>query len=167
MWYVGASGDYPNQTVTAATPVTSSTTFNYLSGIPYLKTATFTLGITGSNLFNPVYNQNQISFASSFFATINTGSNTPNFNDTLLLNVARTLTANTNSGQNSPTFTVTATKPGKSSATSGTVTLTSQKVNSYASAQSTNTVEPFLDEARRYGDFQTTSWDSTAASNRR
>jgi hypothetical protein len=163
MWYVGASGDYPNQTVTAATPVTSSTTFNYLSGIPYLKTATFTLGITGSNLFNPVYNQNQISFASSFFATINTGSNTPNFNDTLLLNVARTLTTNTNSGQNSPTFTVTATKPGKSSATSGTVTLTSQKVNSYASAQSTNTVEPFLDEARRYGDFQTTSWDSTAA----
>jgi hypothetical protein len=101
------------------------------------------------------------------FTTINTGSNTPNFNDTLLLNVARTLTANTNSGQNSPTFTVTATKPGKSSASSGTVTLTSQKVNSYASAQSTNTVEPFLDEARRYGDFQTTSWDSTAALDRR
>jgi hypothetical protein len=121
MWYVGTSGDYPNQTVTAATPVTSSTTFNYLSGIPYLKTATFTLGITGSNLFNPVYNQNQISFASSFFSSLSTGSNAPNFNDTLLLNVTRTLTANTNSGQNSPTFTVTATKPGKSSATSGTV----------------------------------------------
>jgi hypothetical protein len=162
MWYVGTSGDYPNQTVTAATPVTSSTTFNYLSGIPYLKTATFTLGITGSNLFNPVYNQNQISFASSFFSSLSTGSNTPNFNDTLLLNVTRTLTANTNSGQNSPTFTVTATKPGKSSATSGTVTLTAQKVNSYVSAQSTNTIEYFLDEARRYGDFQTTSWDNTS-----
>jgi hypothetical protein len=83
LWYVGEASDYPNQTVAAATPVTSSTTFNFLSGIPYLKTATFTLGITGSNLFNPVYNQNQISFASSYFTTINTGSNTPNFNDTL------------------------------------------------------------------------------------
>lgn len=163
MWYVGGASDYPNQTVTAATPITSSTVFNFLSGISYLRTATFTLGITGSNLFNPVYNQNQISFASSFFTNINTGSNTPNFDDTLLLEIDRTLTSNTNSGQSLPTFTVTATKPGKSNASSGTVTLANQKVNSYISAQSTNTVEPFLDEARRYGDFQTTSWDSTAA----
>ena len=162
LWYVGGTSDYPNQTVTAETPVTSSTTFNYLSGIPYLRTATFTLGVTGSNLFNPVYNQNQISFASTYFSTLNTGSNTPNFDDTLLLTVTRTLTANLNSGQNFPTFTITGTKPGKSNASTGNVTLVSQKINSYTAAQSTNTTEPFLDEARRYSDLQTTSWDSTA-----
>lgn len=161
LWYVGGLTDYPNQTVTATTPTTSSTTFNFLSGVPYLKTATFTLGITGSNLFNPVYNLNQISFASSFFSALTTGSNAPNFNDTLLLTTTRTLTSNINSGQNFPTFTVTATKPGKTNASSGTITLTGQKVNSYSSAQSTNTVEFFLDEAKRYGDFQTSSWTST------
>jgi hypothetical protein len=161
LWYVGGLTDFPNQTVTAATPVTSSTTFNYLSGIPYLKTATFTLGVTGSNLFNPVYNQNQISFTSTYFSTLTTGSNSPNFNDTLLLTVTRTLTSNLTSNQNFPTFTITGTKPNKSSATTS-PTLVSQKVNSYTSAQSTNTTEYFLDEARRYGDFQTTSWDNTA-----
>ena len=162
LWYVGGASDYPNQTVTAATPVTSSTTFNYLSGIPYLKTATFTLGVTGSNLFNPVYNQNQITFASSYFSNLSTGNNSPNFDDTLLLTTTRTLNTNLSSGQNFPTFTITGTKPGKSNASTGNVTLVSQKVNSYTSNQSTNTTEPFLDEARRYGDFQTTSWDSTA-----
>jgi hypothetical protein len=161
LWYVGGAGNFPNQTVTAATPVTSSTTFNYLSGIPYLKTATFTLGVTGSNLFNPVYNQNQISFASTYFSTLSTGSNSPNFNDTLLLTVTRTLASNLTSNQNFPTFTITGTKPNKSNATTS-PTLVSQKVNSYIFAQSTNTTEYFLDEARRYGDFQTTSWDNTA-----
>ena len=161
LWYVGGAGDFPNQTVTAATPVTSSTTFNYLSGIPYLKTATFTLGVTGSNLFNPIYNLNQISFASTYFSTLSTGSNSPNFNDTLLLTVTRTLASNLTSNQNFPTFTITGTKPNKSNATTS-PTLVSQKVNSYTSAQSTNTTEYFLDEARRYGDFQTTSWDNTA-----
>jgi hypothetical protein len=166
LWYVGGVSDYPNQTVTAATPVTSSTTFNYLSGIPYLKTATFTLGVTGSNLFNPVYNQNQISFTSTYFSTLSTGSNSPNFNDTLLLTVTRTLASNLTSNQNLPTFTITGTKPNKSNATVS-PTLVSQKVNSYAFAQSTNNnntqTEVFLDEARRYENLQTTSWDSAAA----
>ena len=161
LWYVGGAGDFPTQAVTADTPITSSTTFNYLSGIPYLKTATFTLGITGSNLFNPVYNQNQVSFTSTYFSTLTTGSNSPNYNDTLRLNVTRTLTANLSSGQNSPTGTVTVSKPNKSNQSTN-YTLASQRVNSYSSAQSTNTTEYFLDEARRYGDFQTTSWDNTA-----
>jgi hypothetical protein len=161
LWYVGGAGDFPTQAVTADTPITSSTTFNYLSGVPYLKTATFTLGITGSNLFNPVYNQNQVSFTSTYFSTLTTGSNSPNYNDTLRLNVTRTLTANLSSGQNSPTGTVTVSKPNKSNQSTN-YTLVSQRVNSYSSAQSTNTTEYFLDEARRYGDFQTTSWDNTA-----
>ena len=161
LWYVGGAGDFPTQAVTADTPITSSTTFNYLSGIPYLKTATFTLGITGSNLFNPVYNQNQVSFTSTYFSTLTTGSNSPNYNDTLRLNVTRTLTANLSSGQTSPTGTVTVSKPNKSNQSTN-YTLASQRVNSYSSAQSTNTTEYFLDEARRYGDFQTTSWDNTA-----
>jgi hypothetical protein len=162
LWYVGGAGDFPTQAVTADTPITSSTTFNYLSGVPYLKTATFTLGITGSNLFNPVYNQNQVSFTSTYFSTLTTGSNSPNYNDTLRLNVTRTLTANLSSGQTSPTGTVTVSKPNKSNQSTS-YTLAAQKVNSYSSAQSTNTTEPFLDEARRYGDFQTTSWTSINA----
>ena len=166
LWYVGGAGDFPTQAVTADTPITSSTTFNYLSGIPYLKTATFTLGITGSNLFNPVYNLNQVSFTSTYFSSLTTGSNSPTYSDTLLLNVTRTLTSNLSSGQTSPTGTVTVSKPNKSNQSTS-YTLAAQKVNSYSSAQSTNTTEYFLDEARRYSNFLTAtasiSWASGSA----
>jgi hypothetical protein len=162
LWYVGGAGDFPAQSVTADTPITSSTTFNYLSGIPYLKTATFTLGITGSNLFNPVYNLNQVSFTSTYFSSLTTGSNSPNYNDTLRLNVTRTLATNVTSRTNNVTGLVTVSKPNKSDQ-SVSYTLTNQGVNSYTTAQSTNTTEYFLDEARRYSDFQTSTWNSGSA----
>jgi hypothetical protein len=161
LWYVGSS-DFPAQSVTADTPITSSTTFNYLSGISYLRTATFTLGITGSNLFNPVYNLNQVSFASTYFSSLTTGSNTPNYNDTLRLNITRTLATNVTSRTNNVTGTVTVSKPNKSDQTVS-YTLTNQGVNSYTAAQSTNTTEYFLDEAKRYSDFQTSTWNSGSA----
>jgi len=163
LWFMTGSTNYPNQTVTTATPTTSSTTLNYLSGVSYLKTATFTLEVTGSNLFNPVYNQNQISFTSTYFTTLSTGSNTPNFNDTLLLTVTRSLNSNLNSGQSSPTFAITGSKPGKTNSTTS-ATLVSQRINSYTGSLSTNNTnsqsETFFDETRRYTNLNTSSWAS-------
>jgi hypothetical protein len=163
LWFMTGSTNYPNQTVTTATPTTSSTTLNYLSGVSYLKTATFTLEVTGSNLFNPVYNQNQISFTSTYFTTLSTGSNTPNFNDTLLLTVTRSLNPNLNSGQSFPTFAITGSKPGKTNSTTS-ATLVSQRINSYTASLSTNNTnsqsETFFDETRRYTNLNTSSWAS-------
>jgi hypothetical protein len=166
LFYVGGAGDFPSQTVSTPVSVTSSTTLNYLSGIPYLRTATFTVGFTGSNLFNPVYNLNQISYTSNFFATLTTGSNTPNATDTLLLNVTRSLNASTHSGIIAPTATLTATKPNKSNATS-VFNLSTSRVNSYTAAVSTNNAnsqtDVFVDEAQRYTNLNTVGWASGSA----
>jgi hypothetical protein len=162
-FYVGGASDYPNQTLSGGTSVTSSVTFNYLSGIEYLRTANFAVSFTGSNLFDPVYNLNQCSLASSFFTTLNTGSNTPQYNDVLRLTANRSLLATTHSGQANPTCTITATKPGKSNATLA-VTLSNTKINSYTSPVSTNSnnsqTDVFVDEARRYTNLNTAGFAS-------
>jgi hypothetical protein len=165
LFYVGGAGDYPNQTLSGGTSVTSSVTFNYLSGIEYLRTANFAISFTGSNLFNPVYNLNQCSLTSNFFSTLNTGSNTPQYNDVLRLTANRSLLATTHSGQANATCTITATKPGKSNATLA-VTLSNTKINSFTSPVSTNNnnsqTDVFVDEARRYTNLNTAGWASSS-----
>ena len=163
LFYVGGAGDYPNQSISSPTCVTSSTTFNYLSGITMLRGATFTIGFTGSNVFNPVYNLNQCSLTSSFFSTLTTGSNTPQWNDILQLTVTRTLAATTHSGQSTGTGNITISKPGKSNVATS-YTLSNSYINSYTSAQSTNNNNTqndiFVDEAQRYTNLQTAGWAS-------
>ena len=164
-FYVGGASDYPNQSISSPTCVTSSTTFNYLSGITMLRGATFTIGFTGSNVFNPVYNLNQCSLTSSFFSTLTTGSNTPQWNDILQLTVTRTLTATTHSGQSTGTGNITISKPGKSNVATS-YTLSNSYINSYTSAQSTNNNNTqndiFVDEAQRYTNLQTAGWASAS-----
>lgn len=158
--YVGAdpSADFPNQTVTTPTSETSSVSLKYLSGIPHLSSATFAIGFTGSNLFNPVYNTDQISFTSTYFSTLNTGSNSPQFGDSLILDVTRTLLINKSSGITNPDALITATKPGKTNITS-TFTLATRRVNSYGTADTQGDSQSilFLDEDYRMSDLQDSS----------
>ncbi len=171
LFYVGAdpSTDFPNQTVTTPTSQTSSVSLKYLSGIPYINTATFAIAFTGSNLFNPVYNTDQISFSSTYFSTLNTGSNSPQSSDTLRLDVTRTLLANQSSGITNPDALITATKPGKTNATS-TFTLATRRVNSWGTVdtQGNSQIAFFLDEDYRMSDLQDSSltWlESSALTN--
>jgi hypothetical protein len=163
LFYVGGAGDFPNQSISGVTCVTSSTTFNYLSGITMLRDATFTVGFTGSDLFNPVYNLNQVSLTSSFFTTLTTGSNTPLWNDTLRLTSTRTLAATTHSGQATGTGNITVSKPNKSNVATS-YTLSNSYINSYTAAQSTNNNNTqndiFVDEAQRYTNLQTAGFAS-------
>jgi len=170
LWYLGSGTNYPNISVTAQSPVTSSTSFNYLSGITYLAGATFDLAITGSDLFYPIYETGNVHFNSTnFSANLATGSQTsdqPQYNDILELDVQRSLKQNINTAQSSPTGTVTVEKPGKSDA-SATYTLTQMFVNSYTSADnagSTNSgnshAEAFLHESHRLNNLQGGVWNS-------
>lgn len=159
-------GTYANPSVTTGTITSGSVTYNDLSGVKYLKTATFNIPSTGSDLFNPVYNLNQFSFSSTytFDNNITTGSkvsDTPQFGDILELEVNPTLSAGLSSGQNAPTGTVAVTKPGKTGTYNASYTLTPQKVNSYVSDPATTTNEPFLGESKRYTNLNTSTWTST------
>jgi hypothetical protein len=165
LFYVGGLGDYPNQSTTVPTCQTSSTTFNYLSGITMLRTSTFTINFTGSNLFNPVYNLNQVTLTSSFFTTLTTGSNTPQWDDTLRLSVTRSLLPTTHSGQLLSSGSITVSKPGKSNVGTS-YGLSNSYINSYTASVSTNNTnaqtESFLDEARRYTNLNTSTWASSS-----
>ena len=165
LFYVGSITDYPNVTIPLFTASLANITYNWLSGIQYYKTADILLTTSGSNLFKPVYNQNQVSFTSTYFSTLTTGSNTNASTDVLILtNASRSLTANLSSGVTIPTATVSMSKPGKSNVTSNTNLGTGLFVNSYSSAQATNNsntqVEYFLDEAYRMTDLQTAAFAS-------
>ena len=163
LFYVGGVSDFPAQSVSNFTSSLSSITFNYLSGVQYYKTADIVLSLTGSNLFSPVYNQNQTQLSSTYFTNVSTGSNSPNWDDILTIDVTRTLAANLSSGQSAGQATATLTKPNKSNVTSN-VNLGNIPINSYSSAQATqgNTqIEYFLDEEYRMEDLQTDSWTST------
>jgi hypothetical protein len=159
-------GTYANPSVTTGTITSGSVTYNDLSGVKYLKTATFNIPSTGSDLFNPVYNLNQFSFSSAytFDNNITTGSkvsDTPQFGDILELEVNPTLSAGLSSGQNAPTGTVAVTKPGKTGTYNASYTLTPEKVNSYVSDPATATNEPFLGESKRYTNLNTPTWVSS------
>lgn len=161
IFYVGGGSDFPAPSLTTQSVVVSGQSYNYLSGIAYLSAATFGIGFTGSNVFNPVYQLNQVNLNSAYFSSIDTGSNSPFYTDTLRLYVNRSLEINKNSGQSGITGTITIAKPQKTSATA-TVTLTTDKVNSYTSAPATNNIEYFLDESRRYANLNTSTWNSTS-----
>ena len=166
LFYLGSGTDYPNPSITNGTITSGSVTYNELSGVKYLKTATFNIPATGSDLFNPVYNINQFSFSSTYTNNITTGSkasDTPQFGDILKLEVAPTITPGLNSGQNAPTGTATVTKPGKTGTYNVSYTLTPTKVNSYVSDPSTAINEPFLGESRRYTNLNNAGWTSTNA----
>lgn len=157
-------GTYANPSVTTGTITSGSVTYNDLSGVKYLKTATFNIPSTGSDLFNPVYNLNQFSFSSTYTNNLTTGSqaaDTPQFGDILQLEVNPTLTAGLSSGQNAPTGTVAVTKPGKTGTYNASYTLTPKKVNSYVSDPATTTNEPFLGESKRYTNLNTSTWTSS------
>lgn len=157
-------GTYADPSVTTGTITSGSVTYNDLSGVKYLKTATFNIPSTGSNLFNPVYNLNQFSFSSTYTNSVTTGSqaaDTPQFGDILQLEVDPTLTAGLSSGQSAPTGTVAVTKPGKTGTYNASYTLTPEKVNSYVSDPASTTNEPFLGESKRYTNLNTPTWTST------
>jgi hypothetical protein len=157
-------GTYADPSVTTGTITSGSATYNDLSGVKYLKTATFNIPTTGSDLFNPVYNLNQFSFSSTYTNSVTTGSqasDTPQFGDILELEVNPTLSAGLSSGQDSPTGTVAVTKPGKTGTYNASYTLTPQKVNSYVSDPATTTNEPFLGESKRYTNLNTSTWTSS------
>ena len=166
LFFLGGGSDYPDPSISVGTIVSSSATYNDLSGQKYLKTADFTIPSTGSNLFNPVYNVNQFSFSSTYFTNETTGSqasDTPQYGDTLELGIVRSLTAGLSSGQSAPTGTVAVTKPGKTGTYNTSYTLTPQLVNSYVSDPSTAINEPFLGESRRYTNLNNPGWTSTNA----
>ena len=166
MW-VGSSTHYPNPTVTPGTVTSGSVTYNFLSGIRYLKTATFTVPGQAGNMFNPVYKVDNVRWNSSYWAGSplggTTGTDTPNFADTLSFTKDLDLVAGTNSGQSAPTGTITVFKPGNLSTNSSAFDLSHTPVNSYVSAQSTAKVEQFLDEDKRVESDYSTSWTSNSA----
>lgn len=141
----------------------SSVQYNYLSGVPYYRTATFKVALTGSNLYNPVYSLTQASLASTYFNTINTGSTSPAVDDVLNVDISATINGNTNSGQTIPTATVTLFKPNGLTAASS-VTLGAFRINSYNTKQSTGQIEYFLDEYYRLSsltDFDVNEYPSS------
>jgi hypothetical protein len=167
MFYVGPVADYPTVSITNSSSSVSASALNYLSGVDYYKTATITVDVTASGVYRPVYTDgNQISYTSTYFSTINSGSATPSTNDTLQLQVKPTLNANLNSAQNSGSFTIAITKPGKSNVTQ-TIYMGNRAINSYTSPQSTNNnntqSETWYDEAWRVDDLSGTTWVSSSA----
>lgn len=178
IWFATNSTDYPDQTVFATASV-SSATLKYLSGMAYLSgSSTVNVMVSASNLHNPVYNSTPISFALSnpTIGSISaTGSvTTPAHGASVVVTSSFSLTtANlvaSTPWTTNPSVVVTATKPGKSSAGSGTVTIYSRPVNTYANPASgttndSNTItELFLDEYYRLGNLKSGSL-STYASN--
>ncbi len=164
LFFLGGGPDYPDPSISVGTITSGSVTYNALSGIEYLKTATFNIPATGNNLFNPVYNINQMSFTSIYTNSITTGSkasDSPQFGDTKIVEIAPTITAGLSSGQNSPTGTAVVTKPGKTGTYNASYTLTPTKVNSYVSDPSTAINEPFLGESRRYIALDNSAWNSS------
>ena len=162
LFFLGGGPDYPDPSISVGTITSGSVTYNDLSGKQYIKTATFSIPATGSNLFNPVYNINQISFSSTYTNNITTGSqasDTPQLGDKKLVEISPTLSVDKSSGQNFPTGTAVVTKPGKTGTYNVSYTLTSTKVNSYVSDPSTAINEPFLGESRRYTSLNNSAWN--------
>ena len=163
MW-VGSSTHYPNPTVTPGTVTSASVTYNELSGIRYLKTATFTVPGQAGNMFNPVYQINNVQWRSTYWTNVlggTQGSDTPNFGDTLNYTADIDLLANINSGQSAPDATIRVFKPGGLQTDSSAFDISHTPVNSYVSAQSTAKIEYFLDEDKRVESDYATSWTST------
>jgi hypothetical protein len=165
MW-VGSSTHYPNPTVTPGTVTSASVTYNELSGIKYLKTATFTVPGQAGNMFNPVYQVDNVQWRSTYWTNAlggTSGTDTPNFGDTLNYTKDLALLSNLDSAQSAPDATIRVFKPGDLQTDSSAFDISHTPVNSYVSAQSTATVEPFLDEDKRVTSDYTTAWTSTNA----
>lgn len=172
IWFAtNTVNDYPDQTVSATASV-SSANLKYISGMAYLSgSSTVQIQLNANNLHNPVYNANPISFAfsnptvGSISATgsASTPSHSYQLAITTSLNVTTANQISSAPWTTNPTFVVTATKPGKSSTTSGTVTVYSRPVNTYSNPASgtTNDVntstELFLDEYYRIGNLKSGS----------
>ena len=166
LFWVGNTTHYPNPSVTPGTVTSASVVFNYLSGIEYLKEATFTIPGVANNMFNPVYEIGNINWQSSYFSNTSGGTtavDTPQFNDVLNFTKDLSLTANINSAQSPPTANIKVEKPGKTDVTSNNFNISHQRVNSYFSPQSTNTLEKFLDEDKRDTGFTQVAWTPSAA----
>ena len=165
LFYAGDNTAFPSPSFTSAPALlqSSSVTYNYLSGIPYYKTATFQIDFDSQDLFNPVYTTgNQASVTSTYTNTATVNRTNPLHTDTLSASLNGDLevdlSANKSSAQSLATATVSLNKPNKSSVTSN-VTLGDKRVNSYSSAQSgqdsNSQIEYFLDEEQRMTDLET------------
>lgn len=172
IWFAtDTANDYPDQTVSATASV-SSANLKYISGMAYLSgSSTVQVMLNANNLHNPVYNPTPISFAFSnptIGSISSTGSaTTPSHSYQLAittsLNVTTADQVSSAPWTTNPTFVVTTTKPGKSSTTSGTVTVYSRPVNTYSNpaagtSNGSNTItELFLDEYYRLGNLNSGS----------
>lgn len=178
IWFATGTTDYPDQTVVASASL-STATLKYLSGMAFLSgSSTVNVMLTANNLHNPVYNTTPISFAFSnptVGSISSTGSvSTPSHGQQITLTSSFNITtANlvaSTPWTTNPTFVVTATKPGKSSVNSGTVTVYSRPVNTYSNPASgttndSNTItELFLDEHYRLGNLKSGSLSTYASS---
>ena len=171
--FAGANGSTFNPTPTvspgsiagnASGQITSgSVTYRFMSGVPYLKTADFTIPMTAENMFLPVYQESNVNYISTtFFGNAptpggTTGADAPNFNDSLSDSKVIPLKSNVISGITLPTCTVRVFKPGHSEVTSTSVTLSNTPVQSYAADQTGN-AETFRDETQRLEQDYSTAW---------
>ena len=178
LWYANeTSNDYPDQSVVASASV-SSANLKYLSGIPYLSSSTVMVSLTASNLHNPVYNSTPISFAfsnptiasPSATGSVSIPAHNTNISLSLSVNNSTADLISSSPWTTTPSLVVTVTKPGKSNANSGTVTVYNRPVNNYSNPASITTngsntiVENFYDEYYRLGNLKSGSL-STYASN--
>lgn len=176
IWFATGTTDYPDQTVAASASI-STVTLKYLSGMAFLSgSSTVNVMVTANNLHNPVYNTTPISFAfsnptvGSISATgsVTTPAHGAQVTVTSSFNITTANLAASTPWSTNPTFVVTATKPGKSSATSGTVTVYGRPVNTYSNPASgttnaSNTItELFLDEYYRLGNLKSGSLSTYA-----
>jgi hypothetical protein len=177
IWFATGTTDYPDQTIAASASI-SSATLKYISGMAYLSgSSTAVVKLTANNLHNPVYNSTPISFAFSnpTIGSISaTGSaTTPSHSYQLAITSSVNVTtanqvASSSPWTTTPSVVLTATKPGKSSVGSGTVTVYSRPVNTYSNPASgttnySNTItELFLDEYYRLGNLKSGSLSTYA-----
>ncbi len=174
--FVGANGSTFNPTPTvspasiagnASGQITSgSVTYRYMSGVEYLKTATFNIPMTAENMFLPVYQENNVKYNSTTFFSSDpvegtTGADQPNFNDSLSNTTVVGLKPNVISGITAPTCTVSVFKPAHTTVTSPSVTLSNTPVQSFSADQSGNN-ETFRDETQRLEQDYSTAWSPSA-----
>lgn len=172
IWFASGTTDYPDQTVVASSSL-SAVTLKYMSGKPFLSgSSTVNVMVTANNLHNPVYNTTPISFNFSdpVVGTISaTGSTTiPDHGYQLTVTSSLNITTENMASpwSTNPSLVVTATKPGKSPATSGAITVYGRPVNTYSNpaagtTNGSNTItELFLDEYYRLCNLKSGSFSS-------
>ena len=157
------TGTYPNPTVSYINCGINTPVYMYLSGIRYYTTGTtFNLSYTINNLYNPVYSLSDQSEVSSDYHITHLDNyvGIPNYNSQLIiLNKVLTILANKTSNTSYGTGLVTVNKPDLSDVTQS-YTLGTYYINSKGIV-STDTIEYFYDEDKRYSTYNLGIWTSS------